>query len=140
MFMTLLGRGKSPFCQTVVVNVRYINCCILQPKILTNIGSLTKLEYLGDSLEAKFHQTDSQVSLIMKIFNSSKTVFREKKNEDQRHSFTCSESQLSQQLLEGDRIFLGLLRHDPGARGARHSQTPEIIPEQWLQSHNKENL
>lgn len=66
----------------VVVNVRYINYCYLQPKILTNIGSLTKLEYLGDSLEVKFHLTDSQVSLIMKIFNSSKTVLREKKNED----------------------------------------------------------
>lgn len=93
-----------------MVNIRYINCCFLQPKILTNVGSLTKLEYLGDSLEAKFHLTDSQVSLIMKIFNSSKTVLREEKNEDYRYSMTCSESQLSQQFLEGDRIFLGSLR------------------------------
>lgn len=69
----------------------------------------------------------------MKIFNSSKTVLREKKTEDSRYSMTCSESQLSQQFLDGDRIFLGSLRHDIGARGARHSQTPEVIPERWLQ-------
>lgn len=90
-------------------------------------------------LEAKFYLTDSQVSLIMKIFNSSKTVLREKKTEDSRYSMTCSESQLSQQFLDGDRIFLGSLRHDIGARGARHSQTPRSSRNSGSKSHNKEN-
>lgn len=57
----------------------------------------------------------------MNIFNSFKTVLTGKKNEDYWHYITCSESHLSQQLFEGDRIFPGLLRHDLGARGGRHS-------------------